>query len=93
METTSSSAHYTSVRGTIHPHRNVVATTPTTSATSSRNVDVVTTAPTTYRNDAANLPAPGLVSTVDKKPSYNPNLLFSKIRFRHVLVEAALWMK
>ena len=33
--TTSSSTHCTSVRGTIHPHRNVVATVPTVSATSS----------------------------------------------------------
>jgi len=50
--TTSSSAHCTSVRGTIHPHRNVVATVPTlsaTSSTSSRSVNAVTTVPTSYR--------------------------------------------
>ena len=53
-----SSAHCTSFRGTIHPHRNVVATVPTMSATastSSRSLTIATTAPTSYRNDAANI--------------------------------------
>ena len=94
--TTSSSAHYTFVRGTIHPHQNVVATVPTvsaTSSTSSRSVNVVTTVVTLYRNVAANVSTPRLVGTVDKKLSYNPYLLSSTVRFRHLLMEIALWMK
>ena len=75
---TFSSAHCTFIIGTIHPHRNIVTTVPTAFTTSSRNVNIVT---------------PGKVGNVDKKPSFNPNLLSSRIRFRHVLIETALWME
>ena len=104
MEMTSPSTHCTSVRGTICPHQNVdialtsyqnvVATTPAATApTSSRNGDVVATAPNLYRNVAANVSTPELVNTIDKKPSHNPNLLSSKVRFTHVVMEIAIWMK
>ena len=68
METTFPSAHCTSVRGTNRPHRNVVATTTATAPTLSRNVDVVTTAPTSYQNVVANVLTPELVDPIDKKP-------------------------
>ena len=44
-ETTSQSAHCTSVRRTICPHRHNVASTTATAPTSSQNVEVITTAP------------------------------------------------
>ena len=75
---------------------NVVTTVPTssaTSSTSSRSGNVVNDVPTLYLNAASSVPTPRLVHTVDKKLAYNPNLLPSTVRLRHVLMEIALWMK
>ena len=94
MGMTSPSAHCTSVRGTICPHQNVVATMPTVTApTSSRNVNIVATASTSYRNVAANVLTPELVNNIDKKQSHNPKLLSSKVRLTHIVMETAFWIK
>ena len=94
IKTTTPSAQCTSVRGTIRPQQNVVATAPTATApTSSRNVDVVATVPTSYQNVATNVLTPELVETIEKKPSHIHNLLSSKVRFTHVVMKTAIWMK
>ena len=85
METPSPSAHCTSVRETIRPYRN-----SDIAHTSSRNIDVVATVPTSYRNIAANVPTPDPVDTIKKKLSHNHNLLSSKVRFTHVVMETTL---
>ena len=60
---------------------------------SSRNGDVVTNAPTIYRNVVANVPTFKLIATIDKKSSHNPNFPSSKVRSTNGFLETALWIK